>query len=258
MMLTSLESMVRGDSLEQRCEILREAGFSGVDILGHTLAQRISEVKSATVATGIRLVAVYARLGTDTLLAATVRERARALDMLKERMETGAELGAAAVIFVPIFGPARIRMDAERTVLMVLLEELTTHGERFGVPLVLEPLSQRDTHLVYDPVEAVQLVREIGSPLLRTMVDTYHMDLQRLDMIAAVQEAVAYMSLIHVSDRDRKLPGRGGIDFPAVLSALSRMGFDGPVGLECDGAYDLEDLKRTADYLRGAWQGMSK
>ena len=252
MILTSLESVVAGSSLEQRCEILREAGFSGIDILGHTLGERVKEVRSATAATGIRLVAVYARLGEHTLLDAGVHARAHTLDLLKERLETAGKLDAEAVIFVPIFGPSRMRADAERMVLLALLDELTAWSERSGtgVPLVLEPLNSRDTHLVYDPREAVEIVQAVGSPLLRTMVDTYHMDLQGLDMTEAIRATAPYMRLVHLSDTDRKLPGQGQIDFARVLSVLESVGYDGPLGLECNGNHDLEAMRRTAAYLR--------
>lgn len=253
--LTSLESVVAGDSLEERCTILRQAGFSGIDMLGDTLAARIPEVRDAMAATAIRLVAVYARLGTETLLAPTVRARSRAVDILRERLETAVELGARAVIFVPIFGPAQMRPELERTVLIALLDELSSHAERCDVPLVLEPLSKRDTHLVYDPRAAVEIVQEIGSPLLRTMVDTYHMERQGLNMETAIRAAAPYMSLVHLSDTNRLLPGQGGINFRKVLETLSKVGFDGPMGMECDGAHSFEALRMAADWLEKMWDG---
>ncbi len=255
MILTSLESVVAGSSLEERCTILRQAGFSGVDILGHTLAQRIPEVRDAMAATAIRLVAVYARLGAETLLAAGVHARARAVDIMKERLETAAELGAKAVIFVPVFGGPRMRVEVERMVLIALLDELSSHAERCEVPLVLEPLSRLDTHLIYDPSTAVEIVQEIGSPMLRTMVDTYHMERQGLDMDKAIRSAARYMPLVHLSDSHRRLPGQGRIDFGKVLATLSEVGFDGPMGFECDGAHSFEELRMAAEYLESVWDG---
>lgn len=251
--LTSLESVVAGDSLEERCTILRQAGFSGVDILGDTLAARIPEVRNAMAATAIRLVAVYARLGTETLLAAGVHARARAVDILKERLETAAELGAKAVIFVPIFGAAQMRVEVERMVLIALLDELSSHAERCDVPLVLEPLSRRDTHLICDPRTAVEIVQEVGSPLLRTMVDTYHIDRQGIYLDRAIRVAAPHMSLVHLSDSYRRLPGQGNINFRKVISTLAEVGYDGPMGLECDGTHGFEALRMAADYLESLW-----
>jgi len=51
-------------------------------------------------------------------------------------------------------------------------------------------------------------------------------------------------------------PGEGLVDFPTILAALVKGGFDGPLYVECVGGTDLDEIdrnvRRTLDFVRSA------
>jgi sugar phosphate isomerase/epimerase len=159
---------------------------------------------------------------------------------------------------VPVFGEARFELDwpggveqAELALLAVELKELAADAAAAHVCILLEPLNRKETHLLRSPRATAEFARRLGSPWVATMADTYHMDLEGQDAAAEVRLAGDQLRLVHLSDRDRTLPGQGGIDFAPVLTALKDAGYAGYLGFECKGAFELEALRESVRFVRG-------
>lgn len=232
------------------------AGFDGIDLRGDLLSDRLDEVNGLVRSTGIEVATVYGRLPTS-LLAATVSERAEAVRTIRSRLVDAAAVGARWLIVVPIFGEPAIARPAdgsdlgtELTVLTVLLQELEPAARESGVQILLEPLNRRETHLLRSPATGAALTRTFDSPWIATMADTYHMDLEGQDSVAELEAAGDQLRLVHMSDRDRSLPGEGGIDFGPLLAYLKAQNYDGYLGFECRGPLPVERLRRSVEFVR--------
>lgn len=251
--LTCLEEMLGEAALQVRFERARAAGFDGVDLRGDHLPRDIPAARAATAATGLPVVTVFGRL-PGPLLAATARERAEAVEVVRRRLHDAAEVGASRLILVPVFGDPRIPLpdpeEPELGELVVLLAELAGVAEAARVEIVLEPLNRSETHLLRSPARAAEVARRVGSTWVGTMVDTYHADREGQDVASEVEAAGDRLRLVHLSDRDRKLPGEGGIDFAGVLRVLDAAGYDGYCGFECRGPYEAERLRRSVSWVR--------
>lgn len=252
--VTCHEEMLGEVPLGERFARARAAGFDGVDLRGDHLPRAAAAAGAAMAETGLPVVAVYGRL-PGPLLAAGARERAEAVEVVKRRIEDAAAVGAGRLILVPVFGESRIPVPApeepELGELVALLAELAPPAEASRVELVLEPLNRSETHLLRSPAQAAGVARAVGSPWVGTMLDTYHADREGQDMAAEIESAGERLRLVHLSDRDRKLPGEGGIDFARVLGALDAAGYAGFCGLECRGSFDVERLRASVAWLRG-------
>ncbi|MDD2706771.1 MAG: sugar phosphate isomerase/epimerase [Verrucomicrobiae bacterium] len=71
-------------------------------------------------------------------------------------------------------------------------------------------------------------------------LDVGHANIQGLDLAVAVRETGAALCAVHLSDNrggadDHLLPGRGSIDWNALIGALRTSGYDGALLLECHG-----------------------
>lgn len=260
MKLACHASILGSRSWRIKFELLEGFGFDGMDVFGDMEAVDVAEVQELLAAHQLRIGSVYGRLGALGLLGATLRERTEGLDTLRRRISTAHALGADAVVVVPAVGEARLGnqlngnswtpMDIEKAVLIALLQEILPEAEAAGVALVLEPLNSRETHFLTDPVVAAKICNAIGSSFVRTMVDTYHMDLAGQNAVEKIRSIAPCMKLVHLSDTDRNLPGFGAIDFQPVFDALAEVGFDGWCGFECRAPDDPEDIRKAAATCR--------
>lgn len=254
MFLTCKENMIKAANITEVCRIVREAGFSGIDFMGGKLKDNLSESKNALLETGLSPAAVYGQLGKagSSLIDQTAAERAASLDLFKERIELTAEVGAQRLIFVPRFGTPALRPEGAEWVLITMLDELLEWAADIPVTLVMEPLNRNQSQFLHDPLKALRITQAVNRPNLRTMVDTYHVHVEGQESANLILQLQSAISIIHISDSERKLPGRGSIDFLSVLKALKTIGFDGPIGFECNEA-GAEELKASVAYLKELW-----
>lgn len=257
-MKLSCQATMFGDvPLPDKFQLAHAAGFEGIDLLGDQLEPLVDTARELSARTGVEIPTVYGRLRVP-LVAATAAERLEAMSIVRERLALAARVRARRLVVVPIFGEPRFELDwpggveqAELAILAVELKELALDAARHHVCIVLEPLNRKETHLLRSPCAAAEFTRRIASEWIATMADTYHMDLEQQDLAEEVRVAADQLRLVHISDRDRKLPGCGGIDFAALIAALHDMGYAGYLGYECRGAFELQALRESVNYVRG-------
>lgn len=254
MKLSCFEMLVGDRPLAEKFAMIRDAGFDGIDLRGDLLHGNVDEAVQLRDQTGLDIATVYGRL-TTPLLSATQAERTKALDLLRLRLTDAAAAGVDRMVVVPVTGPPRVEVDlgdgvesVEWALLGVLLTEVL--AEAPTVTMVLEPLNARETHFIRSPSEAAQFTRHIGNPMVGTMIDTYHVDLEGQDPVAELDTVGDQLRLVHLSDRERTLPGEGGIDFAPVVGKLDEMGYEGYGGFECRGPFTVEQLAKSVDWVR--------
>ena len=96
---------------------------------------------------------------------------------------------------------------------------------RRGVAYCIEPLARPDCNFVNTLAEAAEIVRRIGNPALRIMVDTLAASLMEPEPVAdAIRRwmPTGLMAHIQFNDRNRRGPGQGDDKFAPVVRALAR------------------------------------
>ena len=116
------------------------------------------------------------------------------------------------------------------------LTRLAALGERAGRVFTLENLNTAVDHPgtpFAKAADTIALVEAVGSPHLRLNLDLYHAQIGEGNLVALVERALPLIGEIQVADvPGRCEPGTGEIRYPAVASALQRLGYDGVVALE--------------------------
>ena len=118
---------------------------------------------------------------------------------------------------------------------MAFFAEAARAAEAAGVTYILEPLSPDQTNFVTTVAEAAEVVRQIGSPAFRTMVDCSSAGSSEADPIPDLLDrhlpdgAVAH---VHFNDPNRRGPGQGDLDFAPIVATLERLSYDGWIGVE--------------------------
>src|SRR5262249_42636368 len=109
--------------------------------------------------------------------------------------------------------------------------------------------------------EAVRMVDAVGSPALRTMVDSRSATESERVPVAQVLERwlpTGKACHVHVNDPNRRGPGQGSIEFAPICAALAGLG---DTGIVSDEPFDYypnghASAARAIGYIRGILEGM--
>ncbi|HEV7251833.1 MAG TPA: sugar phosphate isomerase/epimerase family protein [Mesorhizobium sp.] len=113
---------------------------------------------------------------------------------------------------------------------------MAARAAEHGIVLSLEPLNRFETYFLNTMEQARAYVDRVGHPNFGIMYDTFHAHIEERSQIRAIATIAGSINVLHVSENDRGIPGRGQVDFSAVFAAVKRTGFDGWVVMEAFGA----------------------
>jgi sugar phosphate isomerase/epimerase len=126
-----------------------------------------------------------------------------------------------------------------------------------GVTVVVESLNRSECNVLNTVGECARLVRAVGHPAVRLLVDAYHMLLDGDDVrdIAANGELLAH---VHIATVPGRLPpGLEPCDLAPFFAALAAAGYNGRVSIEGRIAQPADDLPRALQAMR-AWNAAAR
>jgi sugar phosphate isomerase/epimerase len=148
------------------------------------------------------------------------------------------------VILLPFFGKGALETHAEMDYVADVLREVAPEAERAKVILGLEnTISARDN---------VRIMERAKSPAVLVYYDVGNSTKQGFNVVEEIRWlGNSRICEIHLKDNPHFL-GKGTIDFPAVVKALSDIGFDKWAVLETDSpTKSLEnDMRTNLAYIR--------
>jgi D-psicose/D-tagatose/L-ribulose 3-epimerase len=100
------------------------------------------------------------------------------------------------------------------------------------VTLSIEPVNRSETFFVRTAREASSLCDSIGHPRFGVTVDTFHANIEERDISEALTSISPRLKHIHASENDRGLLGKGHVDFPGIVAALKKIGYNGYLMIE--------------------------
>jgi sugar phosphate isomerase/epimerase len=102
----------------------------------------------------------------------------------------------------------------------------------YDVVLVIEAWNRYETYLVNRLEQSMKMVDDVGMDNVGSMGDTFHMNIEELNIAAAIRSAKGYLKHIHFADSTRAAPGHGHVDFKAVADAVKEIGYEGYISME--------------------------
>jgi sugar phosphate isomerase/epimerase len=262
-LLAIQEQLPPGGSLGERLEAARAAGFDGLELLDAG-PERLPQLEALR-RDGARFPTSCPALG-GWLGDFDAARRRRALDGLRRQLDGIAALAGHGVVTPAAWGmftrrlppfdePPRTSAE-DREVLLEGLAEAGGHAAAAGVVLLFEPLNRYEDHMVNTLAQGAELIAAAGSPGVRLLADTYHMNIEEDDACAALRAAAPVLGAVHLSDSNRHQPGTGHVPFGAVLATLAEVGFDGVLSVECRLRGEAGEAVATSGrYLRGLLDG---
>ena len=133
------------------------------------------------------------------------------------------------------------------------LNRICDLGAELGVTFCLENLNPLDHPgcPFGSTSDVLALVSAVNRPELRINLDLYHTQIGEGDLIRWCETCLPWIGEVQVADNPgRYEPGTGEINFRGVATALTAMGYAGPVGLE---SYAKGDEDAALDAFRTAF-----
>ena len=260
--------MLRDLSFPHQCAFAAAVGYDGLELAPFTLSGEpetlgeadAARVRQALEAEGLGCSGLHWLLVGPERLSITSEDavvRRRTTDFMRRLVDFASALGTQRLIH----GSPQQRIVPEgqeveaRARAIECWAAAGEAAERAGVVYCIEPLSRRETRLVNTVAEAVEILEQVGSPGLGTMVDASATGRDDGDVVAVLDEwhPRGRISHVHVNDPNRRGPGEGEMQFAPILAALDRHGYAGWIAVE---PFDyLPDgpacAARAAGYLRG-------
>ena len=115
-------------------------------------------------------------------------------------------------------GEARIR-EAIREVGEYAVEKRAT--------IAFEPVNHGEVGFHNTIAEAAGLVRSLNLPSLRMMIDTFHMNIEEKNVLAALADIQDILAHVHLSETNRDVLGAGHWPTAGFLGRLSEIGYKG-------------------------------
>jgi sugar phosphate isomerase/epimerase len=112
------------------------------------------------------------------------------------------------------------------------IPKLLSYAEEKNVTLVLEAINRYENNFLLSAKDVVDFVKPFNSPLLKILLDSYHMNIEESDLVDSIYSSGLHIGYFHCSDSNRKVPGYGHIDFKAIIRALWKVGYNGYLSVE--------------------------
>ncbi|MDD3663074.1 MAG: sugar phosphate isomerase/epimerase, partial [Candidatus Pacebacteria bacterium] len=155
------------------------------------------------------------------------------------------------------------------------VREMAKIAEMYGVVLADEPVNRFESETINTVEEELGFLDRVDSPWVKTVVDTFHMNIEEDDLISAILYAGKRIAHVHLAENNRKLPGNGHLDWRSILKALNDIGYTSYLTMEsfqipyaaisdsmciwrdlCTVDID-EDVKNAVAYLKGIMNDIS-
>jgi 5-keto-L-gluconate epimerase len=231
--------LVFAGRLEEGIERLAKAGFDGVEIsLRHASDLDTSWLSSILVKTGVAVSAFASgRMCLEESLCLNDPDpsiRQKVFEEISEILSLAAKFQAPLII-----GGVRgklsgnqIQMAKQRACAIENLARCAQVAQDLGTYLLLEPINRYETNFINSAQDGLDMIEEIGHPAIKMLLDTFHMNIEEVDMWATIREVGDHLGYMHIADSNRLAPGQGHIDFPALLRTLAEIHYHGYISAE--------------------------
>jgi len=252
--------------LEQIFRYAAGLGYQAVELAPYSFCNSVMEVSSAernkirkwAQEAGVEITGIHAlftpipglkpRFGCPPglqLNSADPSIRLKTKEYLRELIRLCGEVGGKNVVLGSASArsvPEGISYDEAWQSARDTFRECSELGGQYGVNLCIEPIHAALTNFINTPEEAVKMVKDVGHPNCRWILDTFAMNCQGVDLAQAIEQFGDSLAHVHVNDDHKSWPGSGSIDFKSVARARKSINYDGYVSVE---VFDLSPNPET-------------
>ena len=226
--------------LEEAFEKLASLGYDGVELM--TLDPRDldgEQIKRSLTNQGLELVGLCTGhvFGEDGLGLIGLGEQTsqQAMERLKAFIDFAATYGSERTL-VNIGrsrGPGYPK-EPERTLseMETAFRRLSEYAAPSRVSIVLEPINILQAAYIHTAQDGIAMVERVNHPNFGLMLDTYHMNIEDVDIYESLRQARPYLWFVHFTDNNRRWPGSAHLNFARIIAVLDEIAYEGYISLE--------------------------
>lgn len=224
---------------------IRDMGFDFIEMLVPEAEDGLdlAATRRALAEAGLSVV-LAARVNPQRSIASEeAGARQGGLDYLARCLDVAEALGAT-IIGGPLYGEPMVfagrpplprtaeDMAARADRMIEGLQRLAPQARAAGKVFALEPLNRFETDMLNTTQQGIAVVDAVADAGLGLMLDTFHMNMEDQSIPDAIRLAGPRIVHFQANENHRGFPGTGNMDWPAIMRALSQVGYAGPVSLE--------------------------
>lgn len=264
----------QGMTFAAACAAASRCGYAGMEIepahLGPDPAalspDERRQARRAMSDAGLAYVGVHSFLKAPaglhlTTADSTVREQS--WSYFRRLIDLAADLGEGGVM---VLGSAKQRAAAGASAVPEAKKRLVDGLARMapiaasrGVTILLEPLAPHLCNVVTTLEEAIEIVKAIDRPGLKSMIDTHNTAGEKQPAAELFRMWQPWIRHVHLNELDGQRPGAGDYDFRSLLRQLKDSGYRGWISVEVfdfkpdgetvarESARFIKDLERSLD-----------
>jgi len=214
-------------------------GFDSVEIaVEHESHIDPAFVKSGLDRHGLVCGTLCGAFGPGRDLRGTEEEQRACIDYVQKLIDIAVVLDSPALVG-PVYSAvgraefvAKKERQAQWKLVVKNLKRVCQYAGKKGKSIAIEPLNRFETDFINTCDQAIQMVKEVGSPALSIHLDTFHMNIEEKDPAAAIRRAGKMLGHLHACGSDRGTPGNDHIDWKSIAAALKKIGYKKDVVIE--------------------------
>ncbi|MDY3551642.1 sugar phosphate isomerase/epimerase [Gemmata sp. JC717] len=233
---------------------LKATGFDGVElpVFGRAPAE-YKPIRAELDRLGLKCTTVTVLTKETNAISPDAATWQKAVEWLKTVVEINHILGAETVCgpfhsALGEFSGAGPTADEKKRSADVL-RAAAEFAKQANLTMAVEYLNRFECYLVTTAAQAVELVKAVDHPNLRTMYDSFHAHIEEKDPAAAIRTVAPVLAHVHISENDRGTPGSGQVNWDDTFTTLSEVGYDGWMTIEAFGRA-LPDLAAATKVWR--------
>jgi sugar phosphate isomerase/epimerase len=244
-------------SLDEKLGKAAALGADGVELMCYDPASLdVKSIRSTLRHKGLEAAAVasgglgFAKI---TLLHPDAQIREVARSRLQDLIQFASGLGAPLVTIGGFRGRSNGDQSGSLIRLGEILMEAAVMAADRGVRLAVEPLNRYECDLIQNAAQGLAFLNQLNHPGVGLLLDTFHVNIEETSWIEPFERVIAAGKLFHVhlGDNNRLPPGKGLIDFQAILKTLMSAGYQGFLSAELLAVPDADTAAAdTLTYMR--------
>ncbi|WP_394917922.1 sugar phosphate isomerase/epimerase family protein [uncultured Robinsoniella sp.] len=254
---------------EWKCDYIETAGKihkAGFDIMevgaGHLLEMselQLRELKNTCDELGLQITANIGPSKDKDVASPDPAVRQAGITYLTDIMKNMAKIGAKKIVGVMYTYWPNDFSDPDKDAIwnrgVESMRKMAETAEELDIEMCLEVVNRFETHILNTCEEGIRFCREVGSPNVKLLLDTFHMNIEEDNIAEAVRSAGNYLGELHAGEGNRRLPGQGSLPWREIGKALRETGYEGGVVMEPFvkmGGQVGKDIKVWRDLSKGA------
>ena len=232
----------------QQCELVASLGYDGLEPAPFTFCDdptlltpaQVAELRRAANDAGIAITGLHYLMRAPVGLSITTNDKAvreRSIAVMRAMCGLCAELGGKILVHG---SPDQRVLDPGdeangRKCGIECFAAVADAATNAGVAYCIEPLGRNQTAFVNTVEEAAAIVRQVGKPALRTMIDcsaAAQAEAEPVDALIRRWLPSGLIAHMHFNDPNRRGPGEGDLAFVPILAALRDGGYTGNAAIE--------------------------